>query len=360
MFATVGNEKVTGLLNDWYKAIRAQRLLQAQQLKEEVDSLIQDMEEDQTLLIYYALLEFRHKLLTNNVGDMEKSLKQIESVKESSDEFLNYYYHFFRAIYLTKMGVYSDARDYFEKAEQLLQNVPDDIEKAEFNYRIAVFFYHLWKPIDAMNYAVKAQALFSKKKGYEINVASCKNIMGLASLTLKQYELAEEYLVSALAILKENNQERLVQKTRHNLGLMYADQKLPHVAIRYLTESEIDNCKTMYLLAREYIRLDMNDKAVEYIEKGIALCEEKNNEEYTHHLAILKVKVDSLGLEILEETICSGINYFKQENLWQYVQEYAEELAICFCEEGMDNQVSKYFRIAYEAKQEITKRGALK
>lgn len=360
MFALTAEGKITSLLTNWYSAIRFQHLLKAEQLKKEVDMLIKNLEEDQTIGAYYSLLNFRHKLLANNTDGLEESLQQLEPMKKSSDKLLNYYYYFSKAIYLTKIGSYDAAKEYFEKAHELLVYVHDDVEKAEFHYRIAVFCYHTCKLTDAMNYAAKGREVFLSKDGYEINVASCENILGLVSLELQQFEMAEEYFVSAIGIMKKNNQDQLVQKIKHNLGLMYADQALPHVAIRYLEESKIENYRTMYLLAREYYKLDMKEKAVDYINKGIDFCRVQPNEEYTHHLTILRAKIESVGIESLEPVIRLGIEYFKKEGLLHYVVEYAEEMAMRFCNEGADQKVSEYFRIAYEAKQELKKRGALK
>ncbi|MGR5965105.1 response regulator aspartate phosphatase [Bacillus cereus] len=49
-------------MNDWYKAMRSQKLLKAKNLRSDVEKLIDEMEQDQTLLIYYSLLEFRYNL----------------------------------------------------------------------------------------------------------------------------------------------------------------------------------------------------------------------------------------------------------------------------------------------------------
>lgn len=63
MIVAKGNEKLTRPMNDWYKVMRSQTLLQAQNLKIEVEKLMENMEQDQALLIYYSLLDFRYNLL---------------------------------------------------------------------------------------------------------------------------------------------------------------------------------------------------------------------------------------------------------------------------------------------------------
>lgn len=59
----ISNEKITKLLNDWYQAMIAQRVLQSENIKEDIESKINYIKEDQTILMYYALLNARYSLL---------------------------------------------------------------------------------------------------------------------------------------------------------------------------------------------------------------------------------------------------------------------------------------------------------
>ncbi|MFJ8526851.1 hypothetical protein [Bacillus sp. NPDC094106] len=214
------NEKITKLMNDWYKAMRSQKLLQAKNLRTEVKILLDEMEQDQTLLIYYSLLEFRYNLLVNNTANLVKPGDHIE---ESTIDMLNYYYYLFNAIHSMKIGQYSDARSYYHKAETLLSLIPDELEQAEFNYQYALFNYYLFQPLNTITYGNKAKEIYSKEVEYDINIASCNNILGLASTSLRQYELAEEYFLSALDTASKQDQKQLAFMIRHNLGLLYSD-----------------------------------------------------------------------------------------------------------------------------------------
>jgi tetratricopeptide (TPR) repeat protein len=128
---------ITKLLNDWYQEMRVQHVIKARKLKEEIDSKINNIEEDQDVLIYYSLLDFRHKIL---IGDFESGYNEPISEQETNS-FLKYYYHFFKFIYFMEIGNYNEAKPYYERAEELLAEIPDEAEKAEFNYRVAVFQY---------------------------------------------------------------------------------------------------------------------------------------------------------------------------------------------------------------------------
>lgn len=64
MIASIkGNEQITKMLNDWYIEIRARHIGKAHKLKLEIDQKIHNIEEDQNLLLYYSLLDFRHQYM---------------------------------------------------------------------------------------------------------------------------------------------------------------------------------------------------------------------------------------------------------------------------------------------------------
>ncbi|MEC2439830.1 tetratricopeptide repeat protein, partial [Bacillus cereus] len=52
-----GNEQITHLLNEWYQEIRARHVDAAQLLKQEIENKIHNIEENQTILLYYSLLD---------------------------------------------------------------------------------------------------------------------------------------------------------------------------------------------------------------------------------------------------------------------------------------------------------------
>ncbi|MFB5094226.1 tetratricopeptide repeat protein [Bacillus cereus] len=357
MIVAKGNEKITKLMNDWYKAMRSQKLLKAKNLRSAVEKLIDEMEQDQTLLIYYSLLEFRYNLLINNTSGL---VKPGEHIEESTTDMLNYYYYLFNAIYAMKIGQYSDAKHFYHKAETLLSLIPDELEQAEFNYQYALFNYYQFQPLNTITYGNKAKDIYSNEVGYEINVASCNNILGLASTSLKQYELAEEYFLSALDMATKLDQTQHIHLIRHNIGLLYSDQNMPQLAINYLSKALEGSCKTMYLLAKEHEKLSNINAAAEYIDKGLQISNAQNNKEYYHHLSILDARLQRIPIDEYEKIVVDGIHYLQEENLWHFVEIYADELANKYYDEGNHLKVSQYFRVGYKAKSEMEKRSALK
>ncbi len=362
-----GNEQITKLLNDWYQVMLHKQVLKATNLKQEIDEQINMLKteentelQDQNLLLYYSLLDFRYKLLTTNTYLSLDEFDVIEKLnKKSVDNYLSYYYHFYKAIHNMMLANYIDAGEHFGKAEKLLIYVPDEIEHAEFNYKLGVLYYHIHKPLLTIKHVLKAKELYEKQDNYKLNQLECDVTLGLASITLNQFEQAEEYFVKSLESAKKQNHENLVMLIRYNLGFLYAKQNISETAIRYLTDvynNEKPYHKTLFLLAQEHYKLKQLEKANAFLEKGMQLADT----EYIHHFRIVQALYDVEYRQNLESAIVAGINYFETQQLYGFIEEYAGHLAKHFYNESNYEQASKYFNIAYEAKQTLTQRSALK
>lgn len=354
-------EQVTQLLNNWYREILSQNLIESRRLKFEIDEKIENMEVDpsQTLFIYYSLLCFRYQILVNNLWDAKYTLNNLYvSPKEQTEDFLSYYYNFFRAIYETDTGNYAEAKLHYQVAEKLLDQFSDEIEKAEFNHKVASFYYHIRQPLLAVRHAIKAKEFFEGKPGYEIKMAGCENILGLASTSLKQYREAEEHFLFALDILRAYNLEKesFELMVHYNLGLLYAEQNLSEKAITVLGkafEDKDSDYKTTFLIAREHVKLANKDLASVWITKGLKIARDEQNEEYVHHFSILNEYNQSSDADQLEQTIVPALSYFDSVQLWGYLQDYAEKLASEFYKADDEKRASKYYFMAHTSKHKL-------
>lgn len=362
----VTKEYITNLLNAWYREIRSQNILKAQEMKQEIDMKINQIEDEKTML-YYSLLVFRYNMLSadfypQNSNVDTKCLKEMDLYNTPEDKNLAYYYHFFKGTYETTLGNFKTAEKHYEKAQMFIHHISDEIEKAEFYFKLASFYYYTQNPLNAVEYATKARQAFAEQKGYHLKMAACQNLLGLACIELEQFEQAEVFLTMAMSILQKENEEALMLRVRHSLGVMYAEQDLSDLAIRYLSEvsQEIpDHFRAIFLEAREHYKLGENKTASELIEKGIKICNELDNEEYKHHFAILKSMNEKETAEQLEKVILEGFSFFKKEGLFEYLLQYADQLAARFYEEGNHPKVSEYFYFIHKQKGKV-KRGALK
>lgn len=358
-----GNEKFISLLNQWYHLMLQQQLIPASHLKKEIDEKINNIEEDQDLLLYYSLLDFRYKVLTDALNINPKSFDKVDSLNSPTDNFLAYYYHFFKAIHATLLSYNNEAIEHYEKAEELLKYVPDEREKAEFDYRVASFYLHTYQPLEAIKHIMRAKEFFINNPGYENNIAACDNILGAACIDIKQFPQAEESFNSAINILNKQKEEKLILKVRSNLGLLYASQNLSSLAIRHLSEvnNKVSNqFRTIFLEAKERFKLGESNIVEELIKRGLDICNTIENKEYKHHFIILDKLNKNVSAGILEETILKGIDYFNKEQLYNYTQEYTNTLAVKFYEEDNHLKASNYFYLSHEANKKKFEKGALK
>ncbi|MGA4467100.1 tetratricopeptide repeat protein [Bacillus bombysepticus] len=360
---TQRNEQITQMLNDWYSEIRAKHLGNAHRLKLEIDKKIHSIEEDQNLLLYYSLLDFRYQYLMDSLSISKDSFDKIESFNTPTDNLLAYYYSFFKAIHSNIIGNYNLAKKYYDEAEIRLREIPDQLEHGEFYFKLSTFSCHNQQYVPALKQASKAKEIFSKYTGYELNIGYCNNISGLACTHLKEYELAEEYFISAMDIFKREKEEHAILYVRHNLGFMYANQNLSELAIRYLSEVITklpNNYKAILIEACEHEKIGNKEKALELFEKGLKISTELKNTEYQHHFKILQALNKDISGEKLEKLIIAGNEYFEKENIYEYLHEYNEKLAIKFYREDNHLKASKYFYLSSKANRKKQDKETLK
>lgn len=357
---TVNNEQIIQLINDWYQEISARNLKRAKELKLEIECKFNSSNFEHAidnLNIHYSLIRYRYQLLVEDFNEADRILSDIEPFQQKGN-ILEFYYQFFKAIHCTLKVNYSQARRFFEKAEKLLNWVYDPLEKAEYYYKVADYYYHVEQPLLALHNAAKAKETF-EINGNEIKKAGCENILGLSCMLLKQFEEAEEHLLTGLDLVLKQNEEMLCLLFRYNLGLLYSEQNLTQVAITHLNEvysKKFRPHKTSFLLAREHYKLHQADEAEKLIGEGIEFCSELGNEEYKHHLSLLHMFQNDFSEPILKE----GISYFEKEELWGYIHEYTEKGALAFLKLKNHEKACEYFLSAYAAKQKLLEKGALK
>lgn len=357
------NEQITQLLNDWYIEIRARHVINAQRLKEEIDTKIHDIQEDKNLLLYYSLLDFRHQYIINNLGVSKDSFDKVESLEIPTNSPLTYYYHFFKAIHDSGIGNYMIAKGHFEKAESLLELIPDEIEKAEFYYKLGAFHFDTCEALQSFKYTTKAKEMFSQHTNHERNIGFCENLLGMACIKLKEWALAEEHLINAMSIFQKVEEEKYILMVRHNLGFMYSSQNLSTLAVRYLSEVTSKNprhIKALYLEAKERYKLNELAIAEELADNGYNICCELGNKQYKYHFSILRSLIKNIELEDFERIVLEANSYFEGERLYEYVNESLEELAARFHLESNPVKASEYFYLGLQARKKAFDKEALK
>ncbi|PFJ16505.1 aspartate phosphatase [Bacillus cereus] len=363
----LNNEKVTKLLNDWYKVILSKKITKAAKMKEEIDEKISVLmveqnrdSQDQNLLLYYSLLDYSYKVLINKSFISHGDFDAVEKLTTRAiDDYLKYYYHFYKAVHNTMIANYMEAMEQFEEAERLLQCIPNELEKAEFNYKLGELYYHIQQPFLTIKHTMKAKDAYEKYADYVINQIDCDTMLGLACVTLNQFEQGEEYFIKCLDTAKKHEYNQLVTLIQYNLGFLYAKQGISQAAIRHLTDvyaSEKPHHKTVFLLTQEYYKSNQFEKARDFLSQGFGLADI----EYTHHFRILRAFYEETSEQSLESAIINGINYFESQKLYGFIEEYSGILAKKFYQEGNHEEASKYFNMSHDAKQLFKKGSALK
>ncbi|MFK4467529.1 tetratricopeptide repeat protein [Bacillus sp. RC252] len=363
-------EKVLELLNEWYIEIRSRRIPEAERLKKEIDFKISQLKkeaeveaQDQSLFLYHSLLEFRYNYLINNLGVSEDSFNEIDAFGKPTDNPLTYYYYFFKGIHANELGNLHLAKEYYDQAEEYLRYISDPLEQVEFYFKMATFHYDIQQGLKAFEYGKKAKEMYSEESGYEINVAFCENILGLACIHLREWGLAEEYFTAALDQFKRVGEEKFILMVRHNLGWMYSNQNLSPLAIRYLSEvveKNPNHYKAIFAKALEHYKLEEVELANELIENGLKVVEEIKQEEFYHRFIILKGLNNNYSATEFEKIVLEGIRYFEREELYENVQEYYEALGVRFLEEEKHMESSKYFYLGTKFRKKAQDKGALK
>ncbi|MCD4643616.1 histidine kinase [Bacillus mycoides] len=344
-----GNEQLTQALNEWYFKIRARDLDNAICLKDKIDLIINEFKENQNLMLHYYLLDFRHNYLLNNLGVSTDSFDIIDTFVIPQDNFLAYYYHFFKAIYYNAIGNYQSSRQFYDKAETLLKYVCNELEVAEFHYMLGYTLYDTYKGFLALQELSKAKEIFAKYAGCETNLAFCNNLLGLTYADLDEFELANEYYTLALNTFKNIKEETFILMVKQNIALMHAKQERPDLAIQFLSEVNkkmLNNYKALFVEAREYVKLFEKEVACERIERGINICKHLGIEEYLHHFRILQALNDNVVASKLEIITLEGIEYFEKQKISEYTKEYQEQLAHKYYVEMNYLKSCEYFELS--------------
>jgi tetratricopeptide (TPR) repeat protein len=272
---------------------------------------------------------------------------------------LTYYYHFFKGMYAYSMKNYEEAIDHYVQAETRLARVDDEIEKAEFHYKVASAYYYLDYNLISVHHVKKALSIFEKHEEYHKRTADSMILLGLNLIDLKQFVEAEALFHSGLDIAKKIGDKALLACLNHNLGLLYFEQNLLETAVTYLSnvisteahERPVYSLKCMYLLANALFKLEQTSEAKEWYIKGVALAGRSIDEEYLIKFKLLNALYNQH--EEFEEVFQESIAYFENNKMWKALEEYAEIFAGLYKDQAKYNKACDYYGKAVSARENI-------
>lgn len=366
----IPSENVAVKLNEWYSTIRKNQVTDAEFIKSEIKHELEQMEEDQNVLLYYSLLEFRHNLMLkdlkpNKAADISASLSKIEAKKEDMqnsqvDEMINYYYWFFKGMYEFKQQNFNTAITCYKIAEKKLAFVNSEEEKAEFYYKLSEIYYHLKQNYISMNYATMALDTFKAHETLTEKEIYCYFVIAGNQVDTMKYKEALETLKAALNKTKTTNNIHLLASAHFNLGNCYFylnqfSESYEHIQKSlsiFKKEKSAYEAKALFQLM--YVCLKQEDyvEALNLYEQGIKSSRVINDKPHEIQLHILKkIYIDQGSTE--EE-----FKYLESKGLYPDIEEMAIDAAEHYNKIGKLEESVELYRKAIKA-MNINKKGGI-
>ncbi|MFS0785317.1 hypothetical protein ABC345_02915 [Shouchella sp. 1P09AA] len=187
----IASEEVGERIAQWYSCIITRDFEEAEKLKEEVDLKITNMTEDDKIVSYYQLVDFRYQMLLQVHEGKNLTEPPGTNLENLGDSYLRFMFYFVTGVYEFWQGRYKSAIRSFKVAEMLIEKVNDPLEKAEFYHRLGLSYYRINQYTFSMSYLEQALEYFEKQKIYTENVIMIKSIIAAIYTEVEQYSKAE-------------------------------------------------------------------------------------------------------------------------------------------------------------------------
>ncbi|MCM3137629.1 Rap family tetratricopeptide repeat protein [Bacillus safensis] len=330
-------------INEWYYHIQRFNVPDAEAYKEEIKSMLDHMEENQDLLLYFSLMEFRHKLMLDYLNPLENGKERanfkelamkIKRDQEKLTGLLEYYFNFFYGMYEFENYEYLNAITFYKRAEKKLSLVSDDIERAEFNYKMAEIYYHMKQTHMSMHHIAQAIECYREKDTYTVREIQCSFVIGLNYIDMGCPEKAIPHFQHALEKAADNSTKRLKGSALYNLGLSYFHHNDLSMAIKYFNES-IHSFKEqgyehlnkildpLVMLTKSYFKNDQSDLGLYALNYGCELAEKLKDDIFINTFIMLK----SLYIDNNVNRITESMAYLESKCFFANLEDLAKDAA---------------------------------
>lgn len=358
---------VTKKLNDWYTLIKDDQVEHAEIIKIEVEKELLNMEENQDVLLYYQLLDFRHEIMlsymkSKEIDDLNNAYETIKEIEKQGQltGMLEYYFYFFKGMYEFRRKELTSAISAYRIAESKLSEVEDEIEKAEFFFKVSYVYYYMKQTYFSMNYANRALKIFREYEEYAVQTVRCQFIVAGNLIDSLEYERALEQFLISLEIAKGSNIEHLIAMSHMNIGICYDELKEYKKASQHLILAlEIFEkskhsflTKTLFTLTYVEAKQQNYDVALIYFRKGRFIADKSDDKEYSAKFKILEGLFFSDGETQL---IKNAFSYLASRKMFADVENFSIEVADYFHEQGNLMLSNEYYRMSIEARRKIKK-----
>ncbi|AVM23327.1 RapH N-terminal domain-containing protein [Bacillus pumilus] len=355
---------VTTKLNHWYRAIKTENVDLAREIKQQVKSELDSMEENQDALLYFSLLEFRHSLLESHLNaknphDLDKTyltLKKVER-QENLTGMLEYYYYFFMGMYEFRRKELTTAISAYRKAEMMISEINDEIEQAEFYFKVSYVYYYMKQTYFSLNYANRALNIYERYDDYLVQALRCRFVIGGNLIDESKFRQALHIFIEILDIAEKNKLSHIKGMAHINAAICYEELKqysdvCEHLdlALNYL-ESHNNSfvTKALFNQTHVYLKRGMFLEAKYYYIKGLKYVDEFNDEEYKLKFMILT----GLYYENDHSLILEAFDSLLEKNMYADVENLALEVAEYFSSNENFKLANDYFRMSIDVRRKI-------
>lgn len=367
MKQTIPSSYVGLKINEWYTHIRQFHVAEAERVKLEVEREIEDMEEDQDLLLYYSLMEFMATVscwitlsLLERTRQLEFSelLEDIEGNQYKLTGLLEYYFNFFRGMYEFKQKMFVSAMMYYKRAEKNLALVSDDIEKAEFAFKMAEIFYNLKQTYVSMSYAVQALETYQMYETYTVRRIQCEFVIAGNYDDMQYPERALPHLELALDLAKKEGNPRLISSALYNLGNCYEKMGELQKAAEYF-EKSVSICKSekfdnlphsIYSLTQVLYKQKNDAEAQKKYREGLKIARQYSDELFVELFQFLHALY---GKNIDTESVSHTFQFLEEHMLYPYIEELAHDAAQFYIENGQPEKALSFYEKMVHAQKQI-------
>ncbi|MEC1621835.1 Rap family tetratricopeptide repeat protein [Bacillus mojavensis] len=373
MSQAIPSSRVGVKINEWYKMIRQFSVPDAEVLKAEVEQDIQQMEEDQDLLIYYSLMCFRHQLMLDylkpgqtygNRPTVTELLETIETPQKKLTGLLKYYSLFFRGMYEFDQKEYVEAIGFYREAEKELPFLSDEIEKAEFHFKVAEAYYHMKQTHVSMHHILQALDIYQEHPLYSMRRIQSLFVIAGNYDDFRCYDKALPHLRKALELAMDIQNDRFIGISLLNIANSYDRSGRYDLAIEYFQKAAKVSRETvpdllpkvLFGLSWTLCKAGQKQQAFQLIEEGLEHITTHPNAGAHKFYKELYLFLQAVYKEIVDERkIHDLLSYFEKKNLHAYIEACARSAAAVFESRCHFEHAAAFYRKVLKAQEDIQK-----
>ncbi|MFS8304203.1 tetratricopeptide repeat protein [Bacillus altitudinis] len=293
-------EVVSNTLNELHLAIKKCDVESAKKLFEKSKYLLNDMEENDKIIIYFQLLSSRYKMMLYKTRgeSLPKGDWKIteDSLDDDTNSLIDYYFYLFETEYLAYLNNYETAIETMKVAEKKLEMVHSDIETAEFYVRAASLYMSIHQSIASLSYINEAINVYKKQEDYKLSLARSYTIKAMNYTHLKRYDDAEEFFLKSIKIAKELNDVYYEAMQCHNISLMYSNRGYHEDCINALQRAircrewrdSVYYINSLYMIVKERFIQGNHNGALYYLRKAERVLNALPNPTYEAKINIVR------------------------------------------------------------------------